>query len=109
MDQSITTGQVTVESLDKMWSTGEGNGKPLEHSCLNPMNTMKIQKDMTLKDGLPRLVGDQYATGEEWRNSSRGMKQLSQSGNKTQVWMSLVVKVKSNAERTILLRNLLKC
>ena len=57
---------------DKMWSTGEGNGKPLQHSCLeNLMNSMKSKKDMTLKDELPRLVGDQYATGEEQRNSSR--------------------------------------
>ena len=61
-----------VESSDKMWSTGEGNGKPLQHSCLeNPMNSMKRQKDMTLKEELPRLVGVQYATGEEWRNNSR--------------------------------------
>ena len=63
---------VMVESSDKMWSTGEGNGKPLQYSCLeNPMNSMKRQKDRTLKDELLRLVGDQYATGEEWRNSSR--------------------------------------
>jgi len=61
-----------VESSDKTWSTGEGNGKPLQYSCLeNPMNSMKRQKDMTLKDELPRLVGAQYATGEEWRNNSR--------------------------------------
>ena len=55
-----------------MWSTGEGNGKPLQYSCLeNPMNCMKRQKDRTLKDELPRSVGAQYATGEEWRNNSR--------------------------------------
>ena len=61
-----------VESSDKMWSTGEGNGKPLQHSCLeNPVNRMKRQKDMTLKDELTRLVGVQYATGEEQRNNSR--------------------------------------
>ena len=52
--------------------TGEGNGKPLQYSCLeNPMNSMKRQKDGTLKDELPRLVGTQYASGEEWRNNSR--------------------------------------
>ena len=63
---------VTVESSDKMWSTGEGNGKLLQHSWLeNPMNCMKRQRDTTLKDELPRLVGAQYATREEWRNSSR--------------------------------------
>ena len=54
-----------VESYDKMWSTGEGNGKPLQYSYLeNPMNSMKRQKNMTVKDKLPRLVGSQYATGE---------------------------------------------
>ena len=61
-----------VESSDKMWFTGEGKGKPLQHSCLeNPMNSMKRQKDMTLKDELQRSVGAQYATGEEQRNSSK--------------------------------------
>ena len=61
-----------VESSDKMWSTGEGNGKPLQHSCLeNPMNSMKRQKDRTLKDELRRSVGAQYDTGDQWRNSSR--------------------------------------
>ena len=65
-------GQVMVESSDKMWSIGEENGKPLQHFSLeNPMNSMKRQKDMTLKDELPRSVGAQYATGEEWRNISR--------------------------------------
>ena len=65
-------GQVMVESSDKKVPTGEGNGKPLQYSCLeNPRNSMKRQKDRTLKDELPRLVGAQYTTGEEWRNSSR--------------------------------------
>ena len=51
---------------------GEGNGKPLQYSCLeNPMNNMKRQKDRTLKDELPRSVGAQYATGDQWRNNSR--------------------------------------
>ena len=64
-----------VESSDKM-STGEGNGKPLQYSSLkNPMNSMKRPKDMTMKDEFPRLVGAQYATGEEWRNSSRKNKE----------------------------------
>ena len=55
-----------------MWSTREGNGKPLQYSCLeNPMNSMKRQKDRTLKDELPRLVGAQHATGDQWRNNSR--------------------------------------
>ena len=65
-------GQVMVESSDKMWPTGEGNGKTLQYSCLeNPMNSMKSQKDRTLKDELPRSVGAQYATGDQWRNNSR--------------------------------------
>ena len=63
---------VMVESSDKTWSTGEGNGKPLHYSCLeDPVNSMKRQKDRTLKDELPRLVGAQYATKDQWRNNSR--------------------------------------
>ena len=61
-----------VDSSDKTWSTGEGNGQPFQCSCLeNPMNSVKRQKDMTLKDELPRLVGAQNATEEEWRNNTR--------------------------------------
>ena len=60
-----------MERSDRMWSTGEGNGKPLQYSCLeNPMNSMKRQKDRTLKEELPRSVGAQYATGDQWRNNS---------------------------------------
>ena len=63
---------VMVESSDKMWSTGEQNGKPLQYSCLEShMNSMKRKKYRTLKDELPRSVGAQYATGEERRNNSR--------------------------------------
>ena len=65
-------GPVMVERSDRMWSTGEGNGKPLQYSCLkNPMNSMKTQKDRTLRDELLRSVGAQYATGDQWRNNSR--------------------------------------
>ena len=61
-----------VESSDKMWSTGEGNGKPLQYSCLeNPTNSMKRQKDRILKEKLPRSVGAHYATGDQWRNNLR--------------------------------------
>ena len=64
--------RVMVERSDRMWSTGEGNGKPLQYSCLeNPMNSMKRQRDRTLKDELPRSVGARYATGDQWRNNSR--------------------------------------
>ena len=70
--------QVVVERSDRMWSTGEGNGKPLQYSCLeNHKNSMKRQKDRTLKEELPRSVSAQYATGDQWRNNSRkneGMK-----------------------------------
>ena len=65
-------GRVTVESSDRMWSTAEGNGKPRQYFCLeNPLNSMKRQKDRTLKIELPRLVGAQYATGDHWRNNSK--------------------------------------
>ena len=61
-----------MERSDRMWSTGEGNGKPLQYSCLEKtMNSMKRQKDRTLKNELPRSVGAQYATGDQWRNNSR--------------------------------------
>ena len=60
------------EKNDRMWSTGEGNGKPLQYSYLeNPMNSMTMKKDRTLKHELPRSVGAQYATGNQWRNNSR--------------------------------------
>ena len=61
-----------LEKSDRMWSTGKGNGKPLQYSFLeHPINSMKRQKDRTLKDELPRSVGTQYATGDQWRNNSR--------------------------------------
>src|SRR5574340_1169266 len=65
-------GQVMVERSDRMWSTGEQNGKPLQYSCLeNTMNNMKRQNDRILKEELHRLVSAQYATGDQWRNNSR--------------------------------------
>ena len=61
-----------MESSEKTWPTGEGNGKPLQYSCLeNLMNSMKRQKDRTLKDELPRSVGAPNASGDQWRNNSR--------------------------------------
>ena len=87
---------VMVERSDRMWSTTEGNGKPLRYSCFeNPMNRMKRLKDRTLKDELPRLVGAQYATGNQWRNNSRkneGMEPKQKqpvvdgTGDKSKVW-----------------------
>ena len=65
-------GGVMVETSDRMWSTGEGNGKPLQYSCLeNPMNSMKRQNDRIPEEELPRSLGAQYATGDQWRNNSR--------------------------------------
>ena len=70
-------GQVMVESSHKTWPTGEGNGKTLQHSCLeNPMNSMKRQKYRILKEELPRLVGAQYDTGDQWRNNSRNNEEM---------------------------------
>ena len=71
--------QVMMESSDKMWSTGEGNGKPLQYSCLdNPMNRMKRQKERTLKGDLTRSVGAHYATGDQWKNNSRKNEEIEQ-------------------------------
>ena len=70
--RAIQNKRVMVERSDRMWSTGEGNGNPLQYSCLeNPMNRTKRQKDSTLKDKLPRSVGTQYGTGDQWRNNSK--------------------------------------
>ena len=65
-------GQVMVKRSDRMCSAGEGNGKPLQYSCLeNPMNSIERQNDRISKEDLPRSVGAQYATGDQWRNNSR--------------------------------------
>ena len=75
---------VMVENSDKTWSTGEGNGKPLQYSCLESilaMNSMKRQKDGTLKDEFPRSVGARYATGDQWKITPERMKGWSQSKN----------------------------
>ena len=77
-----------VESSDKTWSTGKGNGKPLQYSCLeNPKNSMKRQKDRTLKDELPRSVGAQFMLEISGEITPEGMKGWSQSKNNTQLWM----------------------
>ena len=104
------SGRVRGESSDKTWSTGGGNGKPLQDSCLkNPMNNTKGKDDMTPEDEPSRSQNVQYTPGEEWRaimNSSRKTKQLGESGNDTQLQMCLVMKVKLDAMRTRLLKNL---
>ena len=79
---------IYLEAPDRMWSTGEGNGKLLQYSCLeNPMSSIKRQNDRIQKEELPRSVGAKYATGDQWRNNSRKMKGWSQSKNNTQLWM----------------------
>ena len=84
-----------------MWSTGEGNGKPLQYSCLeDPMNSMKRQKDRTVKDDLPRSVGAQYATGNQWRNNSRKNEEMESKQNNAQLQISLVMEVKSDAVKS---------
>ena len=70
--EATDNGRIMVERSDRMCSTGEGNGKPLQYSCLeNPMNSMNRQNDRILKEELPRLVSAQYAIGDQWRNNSR--------------------------------------
>ena len=81
--------------------TGEENGKLLQYSCLeNPINSMKRQKDRTLKDELPRLFDAQYATGDQWRNNSRKNEGMEPNKNNTQLWMGLVIEAKSNAVKS---------
>ena len=80
--------RVTVERSDRVWSTGEGNGKPLQYSCLeNSMNSMKRQKDRILKEELPKSAGAQYATGDQWGNNSRKNEGMEPKQNNTQLWM----------------------
>ena len=67
--------RVMVERSDRMWSTAEANGKPLQYSCLeNPMNSRKRQNDRIPKEELPRSLGAQYATGDQWRNRNNSRK-----------------------------------
>ena len=110
MSQFFTSGGQSIEfqlqdqsfqwifRSDRMWSIGEGNGKPLQYSCLaKHMNSMKRQKHRTLKDELPRSVGAQYATGDQWRNNSRKNDGMESKQNNTQLWMRLVMEARSSA------------
>ena len=90
-----------MERSDRMWSTGEGNGKPLQYSCLeNPMNSRKRQNDRTLKDELPRSVGAQYTTGDQWRNNSRKNEGMKPKQKHTQFWMRLVIETRYDAVKS---------
>jgi len=92
-------GRVMVERSDTMWSPGEGNGKPLQYSCLeNLMNSMKRQNDRILKKELPRWVGAQYATGDQWRNNSR--KNEGMEPKQKQYPVVDVTKARSNAVKS---------
>ena len=86
--EATQDGQVMVERSDRMWPTGEGNGKPLQYSCLeNPMNSMKRQNDRIPKEELSRSVGAQYATTDRWKITPERMKGWNQSKNNTQLCM----------------------
>ena len=92
---------LSFKPTDRMWSTGEGNGKPLQDSCLeNPMNSMKMQNDRILKEKLPRAVDAQYATGDQWRNNSRKNEGMEPKQNNTQLWMRLVIEARSDAVKS---------
>ena len=90
-----------MERSDRMWSTREGNGKPLQYSCLeNPVNSMKRQNDRILKVELPRSVGAQYATGDPWRNNSRKNEAMEPKQNNTQLCMLPVIEARSDAVKS---------
>ena len=81
-------GRVMVERFDRMWSTGEGNGKPIQYSCLeNPMNSMKKQNERIPKEKLPRSVGAQHITGYQWRNNSGKNERMEPKQKQYQLWM----------------------
>ena len=93
--------RVFVESSDKMWSTGEENDKPLQHSCLeNPMNSMRRQNDKILKEKVPRLVGAQYATGDQWRNNSRKNEGMEPKQKQYPAEDGLVIEARSDAVKS---------
>ena len=95
---AIQDGWIMVERSDKMWSTGEGNGKPLQYSCLeNPLNSMKRQNDRILKEELPRSVGANMLPEISGEITLERMKGWSQSKNNTQLWMGLVIEERVDA------------
>ena len=94
-------GRVMVERSDRMWSTGEGNGKPLQNSFLeNPMNSMKRQNDRILKEELPRSVSAQYATGDQWRNNSRKNEGMEPKQKQHPVVNVTVIEIRSDAVKS---------
>ena len=90
-----------MERSDRMWSTGEGSGKPLQYSCSeNPMNSTKRQNDRTLKEKLPRSAGAQYVTGDQWRNNSRKNEGMEPKQKQYLAVEVLVIEARSNAVKT---------
>ena len=99
--------RIMVESSNKMWSTRKGNGKTLQRSCLeNPMNSMKRQKDRTLKDELPRSVGTQYFTGDQWRNNPRKNEEMEPKQKQHPLMNVTVMGTRSDTIRARLYRNM---
>ena len=95
---AIQDSRVMVEKYDRMWSTGEGNGKPLQHSCLeNPMNSMRRQNDRILKEELRRSGGAQYATGDQWRNNSKKNEGMEPKQKQHPVMHVSVIEARSDA------------
>ena len=89
-----------VERTDRMWSTGEWNGKPLQHSYLeNLMNSMKRQNDRILKEQFTRSISAQYATGDQWRNNSRKNEGM-EPKKKQQLWMGQVIEASFDAVKS---------
>ena len=90
-----------VERSDRMWSTGEGNGKPLQYSFLeNPRNSMKRQNDRILKEELPRSAGAQYASGDQWRNNSRKNEEIEPNQKQHRVVDVTVMQARSDAVKS---------
>ena len=93
--------RVMMERSDRMWSTGEGNGKPLQYSCLeSPMNSMKKQNDRIRKEELPRSVGAHYATGDQWRNNFRKNEGMQTKQKQHPVVVGLVIEARSDAVKS---------
>ena len=98
-------GRIMVERSDRMWSTGDGNGKPLQYSCLeNPMNSMKSQNDRILKQELPKSLGPKMLLKISGEITPERMKGWSQSKNNTQLWMCLVIQARSDAVKSNIAR-----
>ena len=99
--------RVIVERSDRMWSTGDGNGKPLQYSCLeNPLNSMRRENDRILKEELPRSVGAQYVLEISGEITPERMEGGSQSKNNAQLWMGRVIEARSDAIKSNMHRDL---